>query len=259
MADSIHKGHRERMKGTFFETGAVGFNRHQLIEMLLFFGIPQKDTNPLAHRLNSQYPSLADLFAAPAAELMNVEGMTRNAALLFRLCGELFDDCRREAFSREKILDSTEKMCAYVTPLFVGVPHERVVLVCLNHLGKVLGHGVISEGSVTAAEINLRNALQLALRYNATAVILAHNHPNGNALPSREDVDTTMAIAKGLAVADIRLIDHIVVADNDAVSMWATPIYKAMFQWNHKTPGALADGSGDFPEEGFESGIGFSE
>lgn len=226
---NVHAGHRERMKSRLRDMGSSGFDRHQLVEILLFFGIPRRDTNELAHRLVETFGTLSALFDAPYEELMRVQGMTANAATLIRLCDELMEECQRERFSADRVLDTTEKLANYILPRFVGAQTERVLLVCLDNRGRVLADGVLSEGSVNSSEINIRQALQLALRCNATMAVMAHNHPGGQPTPSRADLEATMAMAKALAVADIRLADHLVVAGNEYVSMRETPFCAPAF------------------------------
>ncbi len=227
--ENVHAGHRERMKSRLREMGGAGFNRHQLVEMLLFFGIPRRDTNELAHRLVDTFGTLSALFDAPFEELMRVPGMTANAATLIRLCDVLMEECQRERFSADRVLDTTEKLANYILPHFVGAQTERVLLVCMDNSGRVLADGILSEGSVTSSEINIRQALQLALRCNATMAVMAHNHPGGQPTPSRADLEATMAMAKALAVADIRLADHLIVAGDDYVSMRETPFCAPAF------------------------------
>ena len=231
---NLHEGHRERVKARFLELGAAGFDRHQLVELLLFFGIPRRDTNELAHRLVNTYGTLSALFSASYEELIAIEGMTANAATLIRLCGGLTEECQREQFAADRVLNSTEKIANFLLPRFVGAQTERVMLVCLDNTGRVLGDGVLSEGTVAASEINVRQALQLALRCNATLAVMAHNHPGGTAAPSREDLDATAAMAKALAVADVKLVDHLIIAGNSYLSMRETPICAPLFSMNYK-------------------------
>ena len=103
--------------------------------------------------------------------------------------------------------------------------NEAVVLLCLDNRGKVLHCSTVFEGSVNAAEIHTRLILAEALKYNATAVVIAHNHPHGHALPSREDLETTRVLCKALNLVEIQLIDHLVVAQNDFISMRDTPSF----------------------------------
>ncbi len=230
MNDNPHAGHRERVKARFLEHGIGAFARHEMIEFLLFFGIPRKDTNELAHRLLDHFGSISALMGATYEELVAIDGMTHNAAVLIRLFNGLETECQRERFSTERLLTTREKIRDFVLPLFIGAQTEQVRLVCLDNNRRVLASGLLSEGSAAAVEINTRQALQLALRCNATCAVLAHNHPGGQPMPSREDVDTTAALAKALELAGVQLIDHIIVADNAYLSMRDVPLCAALFR-----------------------------
>lgn len=229
MGQSIHSGHRQRMKAFFHRVDPSALHPHQLLEILLFFGIPRKDTNELAHRLLNTFGSISGVMEAPYAELLNVKGMTPGAATLFRVCASVMHACHREKLQGGAILDSTQKLGEYMTAFFMDKQVEQVVLLCLNSVNKLVGSGVISVGSATATQVNVRQVLQLALRYNATQVVLGHNHPSGHAIPSRDDVQTTIAVKEALEMVDIRLIDHIIVADNDFVSMYDSVAYHPLF------------------------------
>lgn len=228
--ENPHAGHRERVKTRFLENGIQSMARHEMIELLLFFGIPRKDTNELAHRLLDHFGSLSALLSASYEELVSVQGMTHNAAVLIRLFYGLETECQRERFSTERLLNTRERIRDFVIPLFLGVETEQVRLVCMDNNGRVLASGLLSEGSAAAVEINTRQALQLALRCNATTAVLAHNHPGGQPTPSREDVDTTAALAKTLESVGIKLVDHIIVAGNAYLSMREIPLCNTIFR-----------------------------
>ncbi len=228
--ENVHTGHRERVKTRFLENGAGAFARHELVEFLLFFGIPRKDTNELAHRLLNHFGSLSALLGASYEELVSVRGMTHNAAVLIRLFNELETECQRERFAAERFLNTREKLRDYILPLFLGVETEQVRLVCMDGNGRVLACGLLSEGCANAAEINTRQALQLALRCNATNAVLAHNHPSGQPTPSREDVESTTALAKALELAGVKLVDHLIVSGHAYLSMREVPSCTSIFK-----------------------------
>lgn len=230
MADKpVHKGHRERVKQRFLAEGLSHFDRHQVVELLLFFGIPRRDTNELAHLLLNTFGSLSGILDAPYEELCRVSGMTENAAVLICFCKAL---TREYACDKQRIgtvLKSHQAMGEYAVPYFVGLDHEAVLLVCMDSRYRVLHAGIVTNGSVNAAEINIRLIMQIALRHNATAVMLAHNHPGGSAVPSYEDVTTTKALREVLSPAGITLLDHIVVAGEEFTSMRNTPMWAPLF------------------------------
>ena len=216
---SIHQGHRGRMKRRFLEHGLESFEDHHVLEILLFYALPRVDVNPLAHNLINRFGSLSAVFDAPIDELEMVEGIGRNAATLIKLIPQV---ARRYMISRASfgdILDSSEKAGRYLLPRFFGERDEVVYLVCLDAKCKVLNCRLMFRGSVNSANVSIRKIVETALSFNATSVILAHNHTSGIALPSREDQITTRKIEAALKAVDIALTDHIIVADEDFVSL----------------------------------------
>ena len=209
MEQNVHDGHRLRVKQRFLAEGLEHFEPHQVLEMLLFYVIPRKDTNELAHQLIRTFGSLSQVLEAPYEELARVKGMSANAAVLVSFCGQLLQSYYKDKFSTGAILHTTEETGHFLLPYFLGRRNEAVVLICLDNRCKVLNCTVIFEGSVNSTEINVRLVLQHALMHNATAVILAHNHPNGLPLPSSEDIKATAAVRDALQTIGIPLMDHL--------------------------------------------------
>lgn len=214
----IHDGHREKMRRRFLETGLAGFADHEALELLLFYAIPRRDTNALAHQLLERYGSLETVLAAPVEDLQRVEGMGESAALLLRLVPMLAERSRRKE-GAPVILNSTEKAGNYMIRRFHGKKNELVYELCLDRKGKLLASKLLTEGDVNGAELNIRKLVGNALLTNASAVILSHNHPSGVALPSSEDFITTDRVRMALESVGVQLVDHIIVADGDFVSM----------------------------------------
>lgn len=225
MAASVHKGHRERLKQRFLEEGLDHFTDVQVLELLLFYAIPQKDTNPIAHTLLDHFGSLSRVLDAPVEELKKVSGIKDNTATLLALVTQLCRYYQVDSAQRVEILNSLEACGNYLVPRFFGRTKETVFLLCLDAKCKVICCKEIGEGSVNAASISIRKVVETALNANATSVILAHNHPSGLALPSEEDVLTSKQLYTALRAVDIVLADHMVVADGDYVSMAQSPKY----------------------------------
>ena len=156
--------------------------------------------------------------------------MTPGAATLVSFSGQLIREYYDSDLSKHLILDSADKMAQFVLPKFFGEHNERILMICLDNKCKVLHCTFVSEGSINATEIHIRRIMEIALRNHASAVVLAHNHPNGFALPSYEDQQSTKKITDALHIAGIELVDHIVVADDDYVSMRSTPTMEALFR-----------------------------
>ena len=216
---SVHKGHRERLKARFLETGLDSFTDVQALELLLFYAIPQKDTNPIAHALLDRFGSLSQVLDAPVEALKKVPGISDHSASLLRLVTELARFYQVDSAQRTEVLTSLDACGRYLVPRFFGRKVEMVFLLCLDAKCKVLCCREIGEGSVNAASISVRKVVEAALSANATSVVLAHNHPSGVALPSADDVQTTRRIAAALSAVEVKLIDHIVVAEGDFISM----------------------------------------
>lgn len=223
---SVHDGHRERMKQRFLQHGLEDFDDHNVLELLLFYALPRGDVNPLAHQLLDQFGSLSAVFDAPVDELDKVPGIGDHAAVLIKLLPQV---SRRYLMSRtrfDNILDSSKKAGDYLTPYFFAERDEVVYMVCLDAKCKVLSCKQLFRGSVNSASVSIRKIVENALQYNATSVILAHNHTSGIALPSQEDRETTRRVGDALGAVDINLTDHIIVADDDFVSLADTGFFQ---------------------------------
>ena len=217
--ESIHKGHRERLKQRFLEEGLDNFTDIQVLEMLLFYAIPRSDTNPIAHALLDRFGSLAQVLEADVEELKKVPGIKDHAATLLALVIDLCRYYQVNSSRQTEILTTLDACGKYLVPRFFGRTKETIFLLCLDAKCKVLCCKEIGEGSVNTASISVRKVVETALAANATTVVLAHNHPSGIAVPSNEDIQTTRRIAAALSAVEIHLADHIVVADGVYVSM----------------------------------------
>ena len=216
---SIHDGHRQRIKKQYRDHGLLNFEDHSALELLLFYAMPRSDVNPLAHRLIDRFGSLNAVFDVPVGELMKVSGVGENTALLIKLVVDINRQLMVSRGRNCKIIDSTEKAGAYIAPFFHGERDEVVYMICLDAKFKVLNCKLMSRGSVNTANIVVRKIVENALANNSMSVILAHNHISGVALPSHEDKESTKRICEALQAVDIVLADHIIVADDDFVSM----------------------------------------
>lgn len=223
---SVHEGHRQRLKDRFLAEGLDNFTDIQALELLLFYCIPRKDTNELAHALLKRFGGFAQVLEARPEDLMQVEGIGANAALFLSLipaAGRYYDV---ERVKCGRVLQTSDECGQYLLPFFKGRNQETVFLLCLDAKCKVLSCQLVGEGSVNSAGVPVRRVVEAALAANATTVVLSHNHPSGLALPSHEDVATTQRLATALDAVEIVLADHIVVADDDFVSMVQSGYYR---------------------------------
>ena len=214
----IHAGHRQRLREQYLTHGLDTLSDVNVLELLLFYAVPRRDTNEIAHRLLQAFGSLVRVFDASKEDLMRLGGLTENAAALVRLTVDVARRCQMDG-RQDEILNTTQKCGMYMVPLFYGAVREEAYALALDGKCKVLSCQRLSEGSVSSTGINIRAVVEFALRTRAASVVLAHNHVSGIAVPSREDIDTTHLLIRALDTVDVLLADHIVVADGDFVSM----------------------------------------
>ena len=216
---AIHDAHRARMRQQLKTSGMDSLSDVQVLEVLLYYAIPRSDTNPIAHALLERFGSLDAVLEAPQAELQKIDGVGENAAQLIALIPQLE---RRHLLSRARqqtILDTTAKCGRYLVPFFHGEQEEVVYLLCLDAKCKVIDCIPVHRGGVNVVGVSIRNIVKAALGCNATSVVLAHNHPAGLAYPSFEDRQTTKILKQALDAVSVVLVDHIIVADDDFVSL----------------------------------------
>ncbi len=215
----IHDGHREKKRQQFLQHGLDSFADHEVLELLLFYAIPRKDTNPIAHALMDRFGSLDAVLSAPVEELCRVKGVGESAAALLKLTPQVYRRSRIAAAERERVLNSSQRAGDYLLELFTGETAEVLYELCLDRKGKLLACRRVGEGGVSSINVDLRKIVENALLTGASGVILSHNHPSGIALPSADDCAATVRVKEALKTVGLVLVDHIVVADGDYVSM----------------------------------------
>lgn len=219
MADGgEHQGHRKRVKKRFYENGLDGFEPHEALEILLYYAIPRSDTNPIAHKLLNEFGSLSAILDAPIDALVKV-GLTENSSVLLKLIPEFSRLYLDDKYNNKSKIIDFDNIGALLQNKFVGRVNEVVILLLIDSKGKELFCGVISKGSLNSTDVPIRKIVDYALRYNAHSAVLAHNHPSGVAVPSKDDIITTSKVCEALKLVGVRLIDHLIFADDDYVSL----------------------------------------
>ncbi len=216
-------GHRERLRNRYRRTGFEGFEPHEILEMLLHYAIPRVDTKETARELIHRFGSLSQVLDASPEMLEDTPGVGPNAVLFLKLLPELFRLYASEKASppdkNGNYIQSPEEAGQYLLPQFIGRTNEVVLLVCLDNKGKVLSSQVIFEGVVNGAPVMVRKIVETAVNQRASAILLAHNHPGGFALPSNADMVATKTIRAAVEAMGVHFFDHIVVAQDDFTSM----------------------------------------
>lgn len=228
--ENPHKEHRKNVRKRYIEAGLDSFPEHNILEMLLFFGIPFKDTNVLAHDLMEKFGSFSGVLEADYADLINVKGMTENAACLLTMILPVVKKYQDDKLSKTKVLETTEDIVKYISPKFIDTVNEKVFVICFDSKNKLICTRQLGEGDLSEAQFELKKLASIVLETKASKVVLVHNHPNLIALPSIEDVEATKTAFNFLASLKVILADHIIVAKNgDSCSMLNHPKYAHIF------------------------------
>lgn len=198
----MHKDHRKHTKDRFLSEGLDSFEPHNVLELLLFYSIPQKDTNETAHMLINRFGSLSAVFDAPYDDLLTVPGISEHSATLIKLIPAISRRYAMEKNSKVTKLSSIEDIGKYLVARYLGVTEETVLLLLLDNKFGLIDCVKVHEGSVNSSAITMRKLIETALFKRASMVVLAHNHPSGVALPSSDDLFTTQQVKRAFDLVD---------------------------------------------------------
>lgn len=229
MAENKHEGHRNRLRARYEKEGLSKFEPHNALELALFYAVPRKDTNELAHDLIEHFGSFSEVLDAPIHELEKVKGIGHNTAVFISLMRDMQRYYQVQKATAHKAVGHDE-IADYVFNTLSILTEEHVMLVCVDNKMRMICADILCEGSVNSAALSTRAVVNCALRHNAVAVILAHNHPRGYALPSRDDLQTTKIIRDALATISVALIDHIICSPTDKVSLASSEQLEYLFR-----------------------------
>lgn len=219
---AIHTGHRGRVKEEFLTRGVEGWPDHRIVELRLFYAIPQGDVNPLAHELVDRFGSLEGVLDALPEELMKVKGMGEHSVTLLKLIPAVTGRYLEGRTGPGTIIHTAAEAGHVLAPYFYGVRNEMVYILCLDAKEKLLGVKKISEGNNTNSDVTIRRVAEECLALRASFCYLAHNHVSDIALPSPADMNTTSVIRAALEPLGVHLVDHLVFSDGDLVSIQET-------------------------------------
>ena len=218
--DHSHRFHRKRMREQFYETGFRGMADHNVLEMLLYFGIPQKNTNDIAHDLIKTFGSYADVFEANRHDLMKVKGMTETAACLIKMIVPAYSRYVQRLNERGPSPVEPEAVAEFLRPMFhEGSCRERVFALCYDNSDHLITCRLINEGDICSSAFDIREFGRIVLETNCSSVIISHNHPHSISLPSKDDMRVTRTVYELLDILKVTLKDHIIVSDTDYTSM----------------------------------------
>ena len=211
-----HDGHRERLRNKFI-TSPDSLEDHELLELLLFYVIPRCNTNETAHDLIERFGSLRGVLDANMSSLVGVKAVGNKTALYLRVVAETLSRYERDTYDLSGPINTYAELGDYLRSLFVGTENEQTFILLFDNSRRLLLCEKIGEGYSSGNVISMRDIALLSLSNNAAGVVLAHNHPNGRATPSGEDIMATNRLKGLLASMDITLIDHFVISGKECV------------------------------------------
>ncbi len=215
----IHKDHRQRVKKRFLKEGLENFDDIHVLELMLFYCVPRKDTNILAHKLLERFGTLFDVMNATPEQLRQVEGLGDGVITFIRFLREFERVCHQRKNQDQKVINSYSDIVRCLKDRFMNHRNELVYVICLDAKRRILCIEKVNEGTVNSASVPTRKMIELALSHNAAAVVLAHNHPGGEAVASQEDLSVTRYVRDALQAVDVELVDHVIFAENQYYSV----------------------------------------
>ena len=226
---SVHAGHRERVRENVLKNGFEQLEDHKLLELLLFYSIPREDTNELAHRLLNEFHSLSGVIKASPKQLQKVIGVGDNTAVLLSSMGELCVRVLKEGNIKKTPYLNYEDLLNLIKSHYISESKERFLLVCLDSGFRLKLVEFISEGDSVSVDFDIKKLISKVLECDASVVVIAHNHPNGNSTPSGSDVDVTASISVMLRKMNVSLFDHIIIGEDNHYSMRKQPEFSNLF------------------------------
>ncbi len=231
-----HQGHRRRMLDRFGKLGIDAFADHELLEVLLYYTIRQGDTNPVAHALMQHFGSLHAVFEATTNQLCEVEGIGPRTAEYISLIGASIHRYQTDVINSKKnvvCLNDPEKIGRFFVPRFAAIHSEALCVAYVDSACRLIRCDDQRGGSTSKVLLDPVSIPRSAVMCNAAGVVLAHNHPNGEPRPSREDIAATQMLAARLQSLDITLVDHCIVAQDSYYSMALGGDLRAIMRGRH--------------------------
>ncbi len=225
MSEKDNQGHRERIKEKFLKNGIDGFAEYEILELLLTYCIPRKDTKPIAKELLNKFKSLDNIFKADFDKLFAIDGLGKNSIAFLKLIGDLpsiiyKDELKNKKLVNKEILKISNKdiLLNYLRNKIGYEEKEKFYVIYLSSSNEVIEFEENSVGTLDRSSVYPREIYKKIINLNAKSVILAHNHPSDNITPSKSDIELTNEIAKGLKNFGALLIEHIIITKNSYFS-----------------------------------------
>lgn len=223
----MHEEHRKRLRKKFINNCDT-MEKHEILELLLSFAIPRRNTNEQAHALLKQFGSVKDVIDAPMDALQSIDGIGERSAVLIKLVGVLTRLYMEDTSPKSRSL-TKDQIGRILMNKFINRTDETLAMVLFNAKMKMIYCDILNKGDIHSVSTSAKDLLELALKYKARYAILAHNHPSGIALPSKNDIEATISLRQMFKPLGILLIDHLIFSENDYVSLADSELGDSIF------------------------------
>lgn len=237
MAEHLHHGHRSRLREISYQNDFKNLEEHQLLELLLTYVIPRRDTNPIAHNLIKEFGSFTAVLDAKREDLEKVDGIGPKASNFLVSMKHFFYAYNKGKIPTMQKIDTIEKSVAFFNTFMAGKKNEEFYMVCLDNDCRIKHYQLVNSGSVNKTDVSIRKILEICFRTNSVNVMVCHNHPEGNSEPSFSDNKLTKALMIALAFNNITLVDHIIVSNVDYFSYCRSEFWEAYQEEVSRTVG----------------------
>ncbi len=207
-------GHRKRLKEKFKASGFDSFNDYEILEFALTYALPRKDTKILAKELIKKFGSLKQVFDAEEEKLKSFIGISEHSAVFISFLRKFAVLYSYLDIKESKRLSSPEEVVNYLISALSGEKVEKFYAVLLDAGNKIIDCVEVESGTVNKSAVMPRKIAETALKYKASAAIVAHNHPGGTLKPSQDDINATKVVKAALSAVDVALLDHIIVSNS---------------------------------------------
>lgn len=227
--DDFKDGHRKRLKEKYLKSENSLLD-YEILELLLTYSIPRKDVKPIAKALLNKFKSIENVLNASKSQLLSVDGIGENSVILLNLFQTLIKRINENKNSDITVLDNSKTTALYCKNLLQDEMVEKFIVICLDNKNRIISSNVMFEGTVNFIDIQPRNIIEKVIIDNASSVIIAHNHPKGKAQASLNDINFTLNIKNLLKTIHVALNDHIIVGENEILSMRLSSQFSKYFE-----------------------------
>lgn len=213
-----HNGHRQRLREKLTLAGGDALHDYELLELYLFRAIPRRDVKPIAKDLIHRFGDLGGVAAAPVEQLVTIQGVSEKTAAELKLIQALSERLAREQVIGRPVISSWSALVGYCRTALQHARTEQFRVLFLDRKNRLIADEILGRGTIDHAPVYPREVVKRALAHEASALILVHNHPSGDATPSQTDIEMTKTLAEVCQPFDIVLHDHLVIARENTAS-----------------------------------------